>query len=179
MSGQLQTKAGDLDKAPLYVVCADVWDKCYQAKWVFREAICSVYKDWLIVIVWMGEEKKKKNLPAIMFWITCSLLHLPDIFLPHGYLRILTCFKATEKIFGAGRHKQGDPPERHCFACIWRAALCLNPIVCWRFSHQIKLSVLFCLCACLIKVVSGWNSRYADISIPTACIIAVICFPFG
>lgn len=24
MSGQLQTKAGDLDKAPLYVVCADV-----------------------------------------------------------------------------------------------------------------------------------------------------------
>lgn len=179
MSGQLQTKADDLDKAPLYVVCADVWDKYYRAKWVFCEAICSVYKDWLIVIVWTvvgtGGRKICQRLCSKLH-VHCCVCHIHSC---HTDICVFWLLSTQLKVFFTGTQKQCDAPERHCFACIWRAALCLNPIVCWRFSHQIKLSALFCLCACLIKVVSGWNSRYADISIPTACIIAVICFPFG
>lgn len=147
-----------------------------QGKWVFCKAICSVYKEWLIAIIWA-----KKSMVETMFNITCSSLCLPDTYLPHRCLWKLLYLvsKQLKRFFGPAIHKQGDPLERHCFACIWCAVLCLNPIVCWGFSHQIKLSMLFCMCSSLIKVVSGWNSRYADISIPTACIIAVICFPFG
>lgn len=178
MSGQLQTKAGDLDKAPLYVVCADVWDKYYQAKWVFLwsnlQCLQRLINCHCLDGGWVEEIFCQRLCSE--WHVHCCVRHIHSC---HTDICKFWLLSKQLKRFFIGTHEQCDPPERHCFACIWRAALCLNPIVCWRFSHQIKLSALFCLCACLIKVVSGWNSRYADISIPTACIIAVICFPFG